>query len=256
LATLETASIDDIQRLLELFPLAALKVVWDHFRGTKEEICRQAAREADYRKICAFVIANFSHCKQHSYIFNPRAEDDPPPDLAFPDADILGQRNRQSTVYLAKAKYTVLLKDPFSQEEVELLWPMRIEYREPATLISFIVLERNVKYFFEREAINVRRHLDEADVIGEVLTLGYAPLDLNRGVKALWREDYMDAFRAKFKKPRSTTTEAMDRERGIKATEPDLYAQMLRLPMYDTMFRVNPNGGNAVSMSRDSILLT
>jgi hypothetical protein len=58
----------------------------------------------------------------------------------------------------------------------------------------------------------------------------------------------MDAFRAKFKKPRSTTTEAMDRERGIKATEPDLYAQMLRLPMYDTMFRVNQDGGSPVEV--------
>ena len=144
MATLQTSSNDDIQRLLELFPLAALKVTWDHFRGIKEEICRQAAREADYRKIRSFVIANFSHCKQHSYIFNPRADDDPPPDLTFPDADILGPQNRQSTVYLAKAKYTVLLKDPFSQEEVELLWPMRIEYQDKATLVSFIVLERNV----------------------------------------------------------------------------------------------------------------
>jgi hypothetical protein len=167
---------------------------------------------------------------------------------AFPVDESLGVDARGRIVYLGTAEFTVLLSDPFVQEQVQLLWPLRIEYLEQATIVSFIVLERDVSYLFDRETVSVRRHPEEKDVIMGVCALGYQALDLNKGVKALWTDDFMDAFKAKVKKARSTTTEAMDSERGIKANEPDLYRQMLRLPMFETMFRVGDDMDNSVKV--------
>jgi hypothetical protein len=262
LATLEAASVEDIQRLLELFPASSLKQDWDYLKGRKEELCAAIAKEGDHKKIRSFVISNFARCKQHSYIFGPRDDDQPGPEMNFPDADGLGQDSEGRLVYLGIAKYTVLLNDPFSKEELELLWPMRIEYRDKATIVSFVVLERDVTFLFDRQTINVRRHDEEKDVILGVESLGYEAIDLNKGIKALWAGDSMDAFKTRFKKARSTTTESMDKERGIKETEPQLYEQMRKLPMFETMFRIdngekhsvrvfqiNPTGG-VIRMTR------
>jgi hypothetical protein len=246
LATLKAADSEDIRRLLELFPVSLIKSNWDHLRGNKTDLCEAISLEADLRKIGTFVALNFARCKLHTYILGPRGEEQPGPESVFPSADFLRSDSAQRKVYLAKAKYTVLLAEPFRQEELELLWPLRVEYREEITLLSFIVLERDVRAFFDREPINVRRHLEEKDVLNSVTSLGYQPVDLNKGVKALWSEDFMDAFRSKFKKTRSTTTEAMDKELGIKATTPRLYEQMLRFPMFETMFRINHPADSAV----------
>jgi len=248
LATLEDASPENIKRLLELFPVSVLKRNWSHLKGNKPELCGAIAGEADHGKIGSFIVTNFARCKQHAYVFEARGEDGPNPADALPEIDCLGIVRGQTEVYLGTAKYTVLLRDPFAQEELELLWPMRIDYQDAATVVSFVVLERDVGTFFEREVINVRRHVDEKDVVLGVSSLGYKSIDLNKGVKALWAEDFFDAFRSKFKKARSTTTEAMDQERGIKVTVPQLYEQMQRLPIFETMFRVNPDVECAVEV--------
>jgi len=248
LPKLRDASQEDIERLLELFPVSLLKRSWDHLRKTKESLCEDIAHEADLRKIARFVTANFARCKQHSYIVQPRDNDGPDPKVAFPDVHLLGTDGSGREVYLAAAKYTVLLREPFEQVEVELLWPVRFEYRNDALIISFIVFERAVNTLFEREVINVRRHIDEKEIMLGISSLGYKELDLNKGIKTLWREDFMDAYRAKFKKARSTTTEAMDSERGIKATEPELYREMLRLPIFETMFRINSRAASSVEV--------
>jgi hypothetical protein len=247
-ARLRASSKEDVQLLLELFPLSALKSNWTHFKGNKQDICEKVAEAGDSARVASFVAANFARCKQHIYAFQPA--DDAPNDFrrVLPNVDVLADSENGGTVFLGVSKYTVLLRDPFSMEEIELLWPMRFQQTDRATILSFVILERDVRPLFDREVVNVRRHLDEKDIILQINAAGHMPLDLNKGVKRLWREDYMDAFRSKFKKARSTTTEAMDREQGIKATNRDLYDEMMVLPMFETLFRTNGNGDRALDV--------
>ena len=247
MAKLKNASADEIQHLLELFPLSVLKQNWDNRGRNKEEICAAIAKEVDYRKIATFVTRNFARCKQHSYVLLASGGDSAEPEASFPYADPLGTVDGKS-VYLGVAKYTVLLRDPFEQAEVNLLWPMRVEQGNNATIVSFIVMEKDVPRLFDREVINSRRHVDEKLITQAIRATGYDSVDLNKGVKTLWSRDYMDAFKVKFKKPRPTTTESMDRERGIKATEPELYKEMQRLPIYESMFRVSPKSESSVDV--------
>lgn len=248
MANLHEATTEDVQRLLELFPISALKGEWDS-RGTKEELCRAIATTADRARIAGFLMKNFGRCKQHAYIFQPRTEDHPDPEVALPDVHPLGSLGDSDLFYLGLASFTVLLRDPdFRQETVGLLWPMRIQYKESSMVVSFIVLERDVRALFDGEVLNVRRHVEEKTVADSITSLGFQTLDLNKGVKSLWASDYMDAFRSKFKKARSTTTEAMDKDRGIKATDNELYELMQGRPMFETMFRVSASSDSAVEV--------
>ena len=249
LATLKNATRDDLSRLLDLFPLSTLKEEWTHLKGTKEEICLQIASQPDEARIVKFIMANFTRCRLHTYIFHPRTEDHKDLEAALKDVDSIGPAGGGDRFFLGEAKFTVLVRNPdFKQVEVSLLWPMRVQYLKGATLINFIVLERDVKTLFDGEVLNVRRQIEEKSIVEAIRFNQYAPLDLNKGVKALWAQDLMDAFKTKFKKTRSTTTESMDKEKGIKATDPELYKDMQLRPMFETMFRVAPKAGSAVEV--------
>ena len=109
------------------------------------------------------------------------------------------------------------------------------------------MVERDPRPFANRAVITAVRHVDEKQTVRALNELGFHPIDLNKGVKALWANDLMDAFRVRFKKPFSTATEVMDEERGIKQNNPQLYDEVQKLPLFDTLFRVRPTHDTSVS---------
>jgi hypothetical protein len=60
--------------------------------------------------------------------------------------------------------------------------------------------------------------------------------DLNKGFKVLWHEDRIDAARIRYKKPGSTVTQSMDEEKGLKQVDPGAYAELRKLPLYQSVF--------------------
>jgi hypothetical protein len=52
-ATIETATVQDLKRLLELFPIVTLRSEWPAYKGTKEEIGSQRARSVTASVSCA-----------------------------------------------------------------------------------------------------------------------------------------------------------------------------------------------------------
>lgn len=249
MAKLGDAAPEDIARLLKLFPAPVLKQNWVHLRAPKEEMCSKIAQEHDLEKISRFVADNYGRCKQHVYLMQPWNKNLPKPETSFPDANLFATDKQKRQLFLAKVRWKVLLANPFEEEQVELLWPMRIDHHKDATLVSFVVVERDIQMFFEgRTILTQRRLVEEQHVVDALLASGLIRLDFNKGTKALWKADKMDAFRSTFKKSRSTTTEAMDRQLGIKRTNPDLYQEMLLLPIHKTMFRVEASLENSVKV--------
>lgn len=244
MATLEAADLDEVRRLLELFPASLLKEQFGA-SGDKEQICRAAAERGDHAQIAEFVATNLGRCKQHTYVVS-NSELDISVDIAFESADALAQDGEGRSLFLGRVSYTVYVRDPFEAVPVNFLWPIRVEQRRDFKVLSFVVLERDPSPFANRPVITAVRHVDEKQTVRALNELGFFPRDLNRGVKALWAEDYMDAFRTRFKKPFSTTTEIMDEERGIKQNNPQLYEEVQRLHMFDTLFRVHPSKETSV----------
>src|SRR4051812_45178251 len=93
MATLTTASTQDVKRLLELFPLVNIREVWPDLAGTKSEVCQAIAEAGALDQIVNFVDLHVGCCKQHVYVFE-RADGEPP---ATPGTILGGELERQGT---------------------------------------------------------------------------------------------------------------------------------------------------------------
>ena len=141
-------------------------------------------------------------------------------------------------LYVVRTSYKVFLLDPTEEEELEFLWPIRIELTSDYLIVRFVVLEKNPSSYFSRQTIVRGRSVDEEAILADVQSCGkLSNADLNKGIKALWAADHFDATRTKYKKPGSVAWEAMDEERGIKEYNPRLYDQLQTKPLYSTTFK-------------------
>lgn len=245
MATLAKAEVDEIRRLLELFPVATLR---DQFpdRGDKEEVADAVAKRGEHHRIAEFVARNFSQCRQHVYVLGKSQLGITLP-IAFGGVDELIKDPAGRTIYLSEVEYTVYVKDPYDAVHAKFLWPIRVEERGDQRVVSFVVLERDPKPIANRAVITAVRHLDEKTVVRALGDLGFAYIDINKGVKDLWANAFMDAFMIKFKRPFSTATEKMDEELGIRSHNPQLFEDVMKLPLFDSLFRIHPSKGSTVS---------
>jgi hypothetical protein len=119
MGTIDTASIQDLKRLLELFPVANLREGWPGTKGTKEEICFSIAEGGDRHRIANFVDDHFSCCRQHVYAFvNPNSLELPAVLAEEPAAvQIPGERS----LYVLRVRYSVVLREPLEETFLDFL---------------------------------------------------------------------------------------------------------------------------------------
>jgi len=239
MSLLDQASVDDRKRLLELFPATNLRHTFQtQAKATKEEICYAAAADTSpdqLGRIAKFVDEHLSCCKQHVYVFSGEGELALPADVSDGDKTI-GTGNH--ALYLSRAKYTVVLRDPLEETTLEFLWPIKVELKPPYFIVRFVVLEKNPSSYFERAAYVAGKSITEKVVLSGIVPPELAPADLNKGIKKLWADGAIESTRSNFKKAYSTSSETMDEERGIKEHYPELYAIMQEAPLFTTLFEV------------------
>ena len=250
MSILKQASVEDRTRLLELFPAADLRSVFQA-KGTKTEICFATAANNDdetIKRIGEFVDNHFSCCKQHVYVFSHEEA------VALPDTIVDGERILQDgkhAVYLSRVNYAVMLRNPAEETTLEFLWPIKLELSDKYLVVRFIVLEKNASSYFDRPTYVAGKSLTEKTVLSGIQTAALSPADLNKGVKKLWEDNYLESTRSDFKKQFSTSSERMDEEKGIKEHYPELYAIMQEAPLYTTIFEVNDEKNTVDSFSAD-----
>jgi hypothetical protein len=173
---LESASEEDLKRLLELFPVATLRERWPEIRGTKEELCFAVARRRDPPQLAVFVDQFFSCCKQHVYVFEPTSQQESRPVVNVPDGQMIlevrDETSRPRQLFLVRSKYTVILKEPLEEATLEFLWPVRIEFTAAGTVVvRFVVLEKNIGSYFDGRSYYVAgRTVDEEAILGALAT--------------------------------------------------------------------------------------
>jgi hypothetical protein len=140
---LQTASLQDRKRLLELFPLAVFREVRPDLKGTKEEVCYSFAEGASRDQVVGFVRNNLCRCKQHVYIFDTQRK---PGQL--PHAITGGERvfleGDEEALYVIRTSYSVVLKDPLEETELEFLWPVLVHHTRERLVVRFVALERTL----------------------------------------------------------------------------------------------------------------
>lgn len=248
MAILENAETQDKKRVLELFPQAVFKEVRPDLKGTKEEVCYALAEQFTPAQLTDFIRSHFARCKQHVYIFD-RDGDGPvnPPNVNGGEKIIA---NADESLYIVRTSYSIVLKGPLEEAELEFLWPVLVQAQPQHIIVRFVALEKDVtSYFADRQCYVVRKTIDEKRVL-ENLRLGL-PTDIHQGIKTLWDQGFMDSPRTKYKKPNSLASEAMDEERGIREHNPEVYMTVLDSVILNTLFVIeeDQNCGTSAFMA-------
>ncbi len=239
---LQDAAIQDRKRLLELFPISSLKETWPDIKGTKEEICFAVAEKAGPNEVIKFMEVHMGRCKQHVYIFERAAG------TTLPDGVIGGERvnvtGTDSAFYIVRTSYSVVLKDPLDETELDFLWPIKIQLTDKYMIVRFVAMEKNVSSYFDRACYVVRKSIEEKTILKGV---NLEAADIHQGIKKLWNDGFMDSPRTKFKKPKSLAMEAMDEEMGIRENYPELYEVLQDSVLLNTLFLIPEDKGCSVS---------
>jgi hypothetical protein len=234
--------------LLELFPIANLRSAWPDEKGTKEEVGFAVAEQRNYEQIIRFVDENFSCCKQHVYIYSANVALTQLP-AVLQDGERVFAVEGSYSLYVVRSRYKVVLRDPLEDTNLDFLWPIRIETTaNKHVVVRFVVLEKNLSSYFERPYLIAGRSVDENAILRDIKSaFQIQPTDIHKGVKALWDDGFMDSSRAKYKKPISMASEAMDEAKGIKEHNPELYEILLESVLLDTLFTIPPDKNCSVT---------
>lgn len=254
MAIIKTASVQALSQLLELYPVANLREYWPEQADTKEELCLSIAGNRRMAEIGEFADEYLSCCKQHVYVFSHKGTLSQLPEINLPDAEKVRETSARSQVqmlYLIKFEYIIILFDPLREERLGFLWPVRLDFTSKHLVVRFVILEKNIRYRFDTYVS--RRGVDEKTILQTLQNsvhkeLQLAPTDLQKGVKELWGQGFMDCFRVRFKKKISTASEWMDEEKGIQKYNYSLYKEIEKSHLFNTMFQVSEQAGSSVSV--------
>ena len=242
MATLDEASDEELERLLDLFPIVHLRAVWADVKDRKKrDLCGAIAKARPISQIAGFVSDHFGCCRQHVYVY-VRPDDKSSLPTSIIGGERVGTHTASRALYLARVERGVVLVGADVQKtSISFLWPVLIEFHDLYVVVRFVVLEKDIKSYFDVPAYPAERGLDEKDVLaGLIPQLALTPADIQKGVKALWQlDDYMDGHHTKYKTADSVASETMNDGKGIKKHKPKLYQILLNSPLTQMVYKID-----------------
>jgi hypothetical protein len=228
---LKESSAELRRRLLELFPAVNLRAFFNK-TGLKDGLASAVAKSADQAnldQIAQFVDTAMPFCKQHVYIFE---RDD---NVVLPE-DFSGAERVVSApdhaLYIIKRHYEVVKLDPPQNSSIDFLWPIRLELTKKYLLVRFVVLEKDLSTYFDRQIMLRSKSPSEEAMTGGLLPDGTVfAADINKGIKALWAKDLIDATKLRFDMPDSADSKTMNGAKELKKTNPGVYADVRVRPL-------------------------
>ena len=122
---------------------------------------------------------------------------------------------------------------------IDFLWPVEISLADRHMVVRFVSLEKNFSAYLGRASYIANRSVEESTILSALWNdLHLNSTDIHKGIKTLWENGFMDSPRARFKKPMSMASEAMDEERGIREYNPDLYETLQDSVLLNTLFLI------------------
>jgi hypothetical protein len=235
-----------LKRLIKLFPVKVLK---DEFNSTNlsDVLYDDIIDNNNYNLIKEFSYRNINFTKQHIYIYelnsNFDLRDFNPANFPFTVIRQEIQPNILRIVFSPIVDFKVILSRPYEEKTIQFHQPFIVTLNNRHLIIQATILEKNIGTYFEenRKVLDIEKENDENETIHNLIDffVRYTPTicDLNRGVKRIWADDRIDSKFAKWKKNRSTTTEAMDENYTLKSQYPDVYESLMSSPVGKTIFK-------------------
>jgi hypothetical protein len=234
------------KRLLKLFPVKILK---DHFNSERvsEALYEDILNRNIKTVIDDFAYMNLEYTRQHIYIFDVNAT---------PSARHINLQNFPFTVIKQRivngigsfvispiVDFKTILTNPFEEVLVKFHQPMKIMFDGEHLVFYVTIMEKNIGSYIDnnRNVVNSEKDIDELNITQLICQhfslLNPCVCDLNGGIKFLWRNDLVDSKYVKWKKDRSTTTEAMDENFTLKSQYPNIFQDLINDPLKKTVFK-------------------
>ena len=246
-------SLEDVEmrrRLLELFPGNTLDSLFPAISQPNKKARIDAIAESDSVSVddlCQFVHTFFGRLRQHVHIL----EHDPrvPSTLERrpePFGDVMGvfstdEGQEHHRTYVLPRLYSFFLTEPFEHGAERFPWPIRLVITPAHIRIHFAKMSQNLGARLDRKPYGVSKSPhDRYELIQRARFLLGIPLtavDLNEGIKAVWRDGIVDAMKAEYKRPRAKSKEVMDEAYTIKQDDPLLFAQLIESLLYNCTFK-------------------
>ncbi|KQS34019.1 hypothetical protein [Dyadobacter sp. Leaf189] len=236
---------DISDRLLRLYPVAVVKEHFNKAHQGQDHLLREIVAENATSVIDAFALDQTDRTKEHVYIYECRG-------VPRFDLSELGKEapDRTSEVagftvnkYLLEVDSEILVKEKKEFVTLTNKWPVSIYFKRGIVILRITILDRYIKYFGNANVVNLGQGFSESSIRDVVVKSLFSnnsnpvPLDITKGVKELLKKDLIDATNIKFKKDKSTSTEALDEEHTLKVAMPDVYDDMMGRPIEKTVFK-------------------
>lgn len=233
------------KRLLDLFPATTLRETpYADDARIKADAVDQMVEAIGLDELYGFVSSNFGVLHQHVHLFEwtGGAFD---PGLPFEVAPVASREREgeRHLYYLLERSYHIVLDSPLEYSELEFSWPVKLVVAPDHVRAHLTIMAKNPTAYIPdgRGLIKATPYPTEQDLVrGLQLATGMAghlrPMDLNRGIKALWAADEYDAPVVQYKRPVATSRDVMDEDFTVKRNDPNLYTTLQDKPLFTTTF--------------------
>jgi hypothetical protein len=244
-----------LNRLLNIFPVAAMRAQWKIGGRTKLDVIDGVIAKIHTANITDFVEKSMGLTKQHIYLYEhdlKRLADLPSNVLTNFGPDKVHRTNTTiEFFYLIPLEFRYVAGSPPEEGSIDFPWPVRFVFRKGIVEAHLTTMEKDLEAYLEdlTPVYSVHRDIEDRDILEDFRktldrTTTLVSLDINRGVKHLWANNFIDAPRAAWKSAVSTKIDAMDGQYMVKRDDPNEYAQAIACPLLKTIFKVLAPGVN------------
>jgi hypothetical protein len=233
-------------RLLEAYPLDVLRAEFN-VKGDTKQVTEAIIAKTTIKDLKLDCLRLMGHCRQHIYLFDhPLKAGQLPTDFFGDNIEekqvIVEKADRVEHEYLLRLKYefVIVVGETAKRRWLFLWWPVKLIITPKVLQIRATIMERDTR--LGKGIYYDSRTIDDAGIVLSVQAgfppgLTFLPLDINKGVKALWdAEDVIDSSYAAHKTANSLDTSDMDKGHSIKKDAPEKFKKMLAEPLRKGVF--------------------
>jgi hypothetical protein len=251
-ALLPSSSIEEIARLLDLFPVSSVREYWPKLSGHKGDLIRLVAENQPHEDIIEFVQEHIAYCKQHIYFYAHEGGFAKSPNLNLPGTVLASswkEQPWQKHLFLTRYHYTVVLRENVTVIEIPFIWPFTIEYTAEYLIVRFVIMEKSVSSYLDGKSFfKAEKSIEEDGILNAIIGVSEGDevpkmLDFNKGIKHLWETDVVDAKRVRFLTGISSSLEVMNKGKLVKKHFRKQYNEAMKCPLLKSHFITNKADG-------------
>lgn len=227
-------------RTLEAFSVNLLK---DYFEesGKKEDIIKSIVQNSSEDDIKKFICEHFNllHLTINVFELNKKI---PSTISKIMDGECLHFNSSTMVsewIYLHKTFVHYYDTKKRTTDKLEFLIPVRIFNKGKKLIVYQNTFQRNINSYFEYD-IFLERAVNDIGVIENIkhnCNSTLFNLDLNKGIKYLWLNDYLDAMHVKSRQSKSIRQDRMDENYLYKACYLERWKELMNTPIQQTKFK-------------------